>query len=204
VHGAYAEILVSLEQGRYPEGVRSRLTELYRELERARDPFAVAEVPSILSRLPDLTPAAMRYLTRIKTDDAEDVGRVLLELTGDDRFHRDQEWLHICRTAQWYQPRPFQALAERLEEVARSHGHALVAARALIAWGALSDEQDFSLADEIWPLTAAAWRPYVLVAIQRKAVAERDDRYLRWSGEERFLRNVADAIRDRPFNWRSL
>lgn len=204
VHSAHDELVNELRQGQYPAGVRSRVTEIYRELERGRDPHGLGDVPMILSRLPDLTPVAMRYLTRAKADDTGTVAASLLTITVGDRFHRDQEWIHICRTAMWFPARPHDELAGRMEEVARTHGHPLVRARALLAWGALSADDDFSLADELWPGTGSAWRPYLLLAVQRKAVTGRDDRYSRWSGEDRFLRDVADAVRDRPFNWRSL
>jgi hypothetical protein len=46
--------------------------------------------------------------------------------------------------------------------------------------------------------------PYVLVAIQDKETDARDSRYDAWSGEERFLRSVADHLRERRFRWSKL
>ena len=62
----------------------------------------------------------------------------------------------------------------------------------------------FSAVDAFWPEAEAPWRPYVLVAIQDKEVDGRNARYDAWSGEERFLRSVADHLRERRFRWSRL
>jgi hypothetical protein len=204
VHEEYDELLEALASDRIPADARSRLTEVYRELEKARDPYALEEIPQILLRLPDLTGIAVRYLAKAKAADANQAIAALLEVTKPGRFHRDQEWLHICRAAMWLRPRPSLETAARMDEVARQHEHPLIQARALLAWGAQSAPDDFSLADEFWPTAAASWRPYVLMSIQKKDEAGRDERYERWSGEERFLRSVADEIRAKQFPWQSL
>lgn len=201
VHGEYDELVDSLRRDEFPRNTRSRFVAVYRELERGRDPHALADVPEILVRLPDLTGSALRYLARARVEDANDARAAMLEVLGSARFHRDQEWLHICRAALSFTHRPSPAIAERLAEVAREHDHALVRARALLAWGSQSEDGDFDVADSFWPGAAAAWRPYVLVAIQAKDESARDERYDRWSGEERFLRVLADRIRDERFAW---
>lgn len=204
VHAEYDEVWARLSAGEYPEHVRSRLIAVFRELEKARDPHALADVPALLDRLPDLTWNALRYVAAARETSFEQAEAAFLGLTGDDRFHRDQEWLHICRAITWFRKRPAQALAERMDVMARGQANPLVRARALLAWGAMSADDDFSLADDLWPQLEGEWKPYGLIAIQRKSVGERDARYSEWGGEARFLRNVADQIRAKPFPWRQL
>jgi hypothetical protein len=204
VHDEYDDLLGTLASDRIPADARSRLTEVYRELEKARDPYALEELPQILLRLPDLTGIAVRYLAKAKSEDAEQAAAALLEVTKPGRFHRDQEWLHICRAGMWLRPRPSLGIAARMGRIARHHQHPLIQARALLAWGAQSAPDDFSLADEMWSGAAAPWRPYILMSIQKKDEAGRGERYRRWSGEERFLRNVANAIEAKQFAWQGL
>ena len=204
VHAEYDDLMATLQTGEYPEQARPRFIAVYRQLEKARDAYAFNDVPQVLERMPDLTPAAARYVARAPSDTADDARAVLLAVMSTERFHRDQEWLHLCRGGLWFPHRPSPSLAARFAEVARTHPHPLVRARALLAWGAQSDPEDFSLADEVWPTAAPEWRAYVLLSIQGKATTERDERYDRWSGEERFLRQVADQVRDNRFPWRSL
>lgn len=204
VHGAYDDLLVELDSPKMPGDARSRLIAVYRKLERAKDPYAIKDVPQILRRMPDLTDPAMRYVEAARPEDASQAREALLELLSPGRFHREQEWLHICRTIMRFRHRPSAELAHRMAEIGREHDHPLVRARALLAWGSQSVRDDFSLADELWPTSAAQWRAYVLVSIQNKPDAERDERYDRWSGEARFLRLLAGAIRQKPFRWKVL
>jgi hypothetical protein len=128
----------------------------------------------------------------------------LLALSEPDRFHRDSEWVHICRAFLWFPERPCTPLGDRMSDIAAAHDHPLVRARALLAWGAQSAAHDFSAADALWADAESAWRPYVLVAIQDKEADDRNTRYDAWSGEERFLRSVANHLRDRRFGWSKL
>jgi hypothetical protein len=155
----------------------------------------------VLVRLPDLTASAMRYLARSKSRDAATARQAMLEVMSPKRFHRDQEWLHICRAALTFAHRPSPEIADLLGRVAQTHDHPLVRARALLAWGAQSEPSDFSVADVFWPGAAATWRPYVVVAIQGKDEPGRDQRYDRWSGDGRFLRVLSDHIREQRFAW---
>lgn len=204
VHDEYDELLGELRSDRYPPNVRARLIAVYRELERGRDPYGLEEIPIVLTRMPHLTETAMRYLARAREEDAGDARAALLEVMGTERFHRDQEWLHMCRAALRLPHRPSVAVAERLAEVATTHPHPLVRARALLAWGSQSESDDFGIVDNFWPDADAEWRPYVLLAIQAKRPGRRDERYDSWSGEARFLRLLADEIRRQEFPWRSL
>lgn len=204
VHGEYDELLEELRNDRYPPNVRARLIEVYRSLEKGRDTYAVSEVPDILLRMPDLTWPAVRYVASTRATEAELAEPVLLHLLDADRFHREQEWLHICRAGLLWRRHPSLELASRLAEVAVAHEHPLVRARALLAWGKLSKDNDFDLADRYWRSGGRIWQPYVLLALQHKQIAERDRRYEDWSGEGRFLRRLAEAIQGQPFPWREL
>jgi hypothetical protein len=204
VHGEYDELFGELQADQYPLDARSRLIEVYRTLEKGRDIYAMRDIPGILARMPDLTWPAVRYLAAIRGEHAEAAEDVMLELLHRERFHREQEWLHLCRAGLFFRRRPAVTLAERFGEVALNHEHPLVRARALLAWGRLSGSSDFAIAESFWASASSAWQPYVLVALQHKAAAQRNGRYQDWSGEGRFLRSLANAIQARPFPWREL
>jgi hypothetical protein len=204
VHAEYDELLEGVRADEFAENTRSRFIAAYRELERGQDPYAIDGVPEVLTRLPDLTAQAVRYAARAARADPESGRDALLALTDPNRFHRDSEWVHICRAFVWFPERPCVPLADRISEIAAAHDHPLVRARALLAWGAQSAAEDFSTADAFWPGAEAPWRPYVLVAIQDKEADGRNARYDAWSGEERFLRSVADHLRERRFRWSKL
>jgi hypothetical protein len=204
VHEEYENLMFELDAPRLPSDAKHRLTAVYRALVRGRDPFAITDVPQVLLRMPDLTPEAMRYLAQTRAQDATAAREAFLGVLEPARFHRDQEWVHICRGIQQFRHRPSLSLADRMSEVARTHEHALVRARALLAWGSQSQSDDFTLADDAWLTAEAAWRAYVLVAIQHKQQQSRDARYERWSGEARFLGLLAGAVKKRPFQWRAL
>ena len=204
VHDEYDELLEGLRSDNFVENTRSRFIAVYRELERGQDPYAVEGVPEVLIRLPDLTSHAVRYAANASRADAESARDALLTLTVAGRFHRDSEWVHICRAFLTFSDRPCVPLAERMSDVAASHDHPLVRARALLAWGAQGTAADFATADAFWPDAEAPWRPYVLVAIQDRDLHGRNARYDAWSGEERFLRSVADVLRAQRFRWSKL
>jgi hypothetical protein len=107
----------------FPEKIRSRYIAVYRELERGQDPYAVDEVPEVLTRLPDVTRHATRYLAQAAQAAADSAPDALLALTEPDRFHRESEWVHICRAILWYPERPSTALGARTSEIASEHGH---------------------------------------------------------------------------------
>ena len=135
IRGEYDEVLEELRHDRYPADARSRLLEVYRELEKGRDVYAVRQVPEILLRLPDLTWPAVRYVSSTRSEEAKVAEDVMLVLLEDGRFHREQEWLHLCRAGLLMRRQPSPELAGRFGEIALTHEHALVRARALLAWG---------------------------------------------------------------------
>lgn len=204
IHEEYDELLEGVRADQFAEHTGSRFIAAYRELERGQDPYAIDTVPEVLTRLPDLTAHAVRYVARAARTDPESGRDALLALTEAGHFHRDSEWVHICRAFLFFPDRPSTPLAERMSEIAAAHDHPLVRARALLSWGAQSAAGDFSAADAFWPGAEAPWRPYVLLAIQDKEADGRDARYDAWSGEERFLRSVSDHLRDRRFRWSKL
>jgi len=166
--------------------------------------LAVADVPDMLLRFPDLSSAAMRYAAATAQQDLPGAVAAFLAVLDDDRFHREQELLGIFRAALRLPNGCSQELAAICERHAKASVSELVEARALLAWGAHSAADDFSVADAFWARTSAPWRPYVIVAIQSKEQAGRDERYERWSGDARFLRALADAVKGQPFQWKHL
>jgi len=204
VSAEYAELAPQVLAGNYPDAARSHLLEIYRELQALGEPLAVADVPDILLRFPDLSSAAMRYVAATAQADTEGAVAAFLTVLRDDRFHREQELLGIFRAALRLPIGCSTELAAVCKRHAGGSVSELVEARALLAWGAHNEADDFGAADEFWSRTTARWRPYALMAIQGKEPGERDERYDRWSGEARFLRSLADAVKEQPFQWKTL
>lgn len=204
VHEEHDELTEELRSDRYPPDVRARLTEVFRSLEKGRDTHAALSVPMILSRLPDLTWPAARYVSSLRREDAGTAEEVFTLLLEPGRFHREQEWLHLCRAGLALRRRPSEPIARRFGQIAMEHQSALVRARALLAWGRLSRDPDFAIADEFWLRSRREWQPYALVAIQRKDTGQRDIRYEDWSSEGRFLRTLSTEIQKRSFAWKEV
>ena len=200
----YWELATGIRQGKYPEKLRPRLIEVYRQLEAITDDIAVADVALVLQRFPDLTGPALRYVAKTASGSAESAVAAFLEILGDGRFHRDQELLLVYRACLWLPNRCSTALAEVLADHSCADRSWLLRSRALLAWGAQSDDLNFDAADRFWRDTEPDWRAYTLVAIQEKDRVGRDGRFDAWSGEGRFLRTLTEEIRKRPFQWRNL
>jgi hypothetical protein len=196
----YREVVNQLRADQYPPLFRPTLREIYRELRSARRPDVLGDIPELLTRFPDLTGDAMAYAAYVAEADGAGATNAFVTVLTGDRFHREQELLQICRWA-LYLP-PSEELAANLGELALTHEHALVRARALLAWGALSPVIDFSRADEFWREAERPWRAYPLVAIQDKDEAGRDARYAQWSGAGRLLDRLGRSIREERFSWR--
>ena len=193
-----------LEAGRYPEDVRTRLIDIFRSLEQAKDDYGVARVPVILRRRPDTTWPALRYIARLPAESRPTVDAALAEILAEDRFHRELEWLHMCRAAVLLRGDGSPPLAETFARLSREHPHPLVRARALLAWGRLSGLGDFAAADDFWSTTSDPWRPYAVVAIQEKTTEDRDARYEAWANAYYFLRELANTLKDKPLPWRTM
>ncbi|HYP56413.1 MAG TPA: RNA-directed DNA polymerase [Solirubrobacterales bacterium] len=180
---------------------RSDLTFALRALAQAKDPHAIADIPQMLLRIPGLTPVACRYLeTMAGTDHRGLVTTALVALT-TDRFHRAQEWLNILRAIQVIPERKGGQLVSLLTELVLSHEHPLVRARALLAWGAQSEPEDFEVVDQFFANEARPWLQYPVVAVQAKAEAQREERYQRWSGEGRGVARLAESVKSQRFAW---
>jgi hypothetical protein len=196
----YQEVAAKLRVDDYPQGFRATLRQIYRELRAAKREDALADLPELLNRFPDMTGEGAQYAAYIAEVNPAEVTRVFDVLLSDGRFHREQELLQICRSA-LYLPRN-DKLAGRFGTLALEHAHPLVRARALLAWGALSSPADFSVADEFWSRTHRPWRAYPFVAIQDKDTEARDDRYTRWGSAGRLLDHLAASIQENRFSWK--
>lgn len=204
VMSEYDEIIHGVRGGNYPEALRPRLTEIYRQLEALGETAQVSDVPEILQRFPDLTGPALRYAAHVAGGDIDVAVETFLKVLDNGRFHRDQEFLLIFRAVLWLPNGCSEDLADVLSDYSKQSATWLLRARALLGWGAHSLPHDFSAADEFWTAAGPGWRGYALVAIQNKNPLERDARYEQWSGEGRFLRNLADSIKEQPFQWRQI
>lgn len=204
VSAEYEEVIDAVRAGTFPKALRSRFIELYRQLEALRDIGPVADVSDVLQRFPDLTGPALRYVASTATTDTDRAVGAFLEVLDNRRFHRDHEFLLIFRAALWLPNGCSEDLADVLADYSKEGPTWLLRARALLAWGAHSRSDDFAPADEFWKAAGPGSQAYALVAIQGKDRDQRDARYDNWSGEGRFLRTLAEAIRERPFQWRSL
>jgi Reverse transcriptase (RNA-dependent DNA polymerase) len=198
VRGIFDSALAALGEDRYQ---RSEFTFALRQLSRAKDPHAITGIPQVLLRIPGLAPVACRYLESVSTAENRDtVTEALVQLTSD-RFHRVQEWLNILRSIQVIPDRGAKRLVPLLEKLSLHHEHPLVRARAVLAWGAQSGANDFSVADHFFAQEQRSWLEYALIAVQSKKNQGREERYLRWSGEGRGLARLADSIRSQRFAW---
>lgn len=200
----YDQLLEAVEDDDLPPGFRPMVTEVMRDLSSLRVPYALDQLPRLLERAPDLTGSAATYLASLRPGALPEVTAVFAELLAANRFVREHEKLKLCQGVLALPQRQAGELAEPLAAWALEDGNPLVRARALLAWGAQSREDDFSVVDRFWVRATTPWRLYALVAIQGKSRSSRDRRLDRWSGEGRFLGEIANALRMGPFGWRKL
>lgn len=180
---------------------RNDFTFAFRQLGRAKSPHALEALPQVLLRMPGLTANACRYLEELAKGEHRNGAAFALAEIASGRFHRTQEWLHILRAVQVIPGRGAESLVDRMASLIANHEHPLVRARALLAWGSQSEPTDFSVADRYFMTEPRQWLPYVLIAIQEKDEAQRNDRYSRWSGEGRSLAHLADSIKSERYGW---
>jgi hypothetical protein len=200
----YESLLRELRQGEYPEGFRPLLRNIYRELRAGGRPDVISDVPELLTRFPDLTGEAVLYVGRTGSHDAAAGLAAFSELLQPNRFHREQELVEVFHAALSMPPGSLEALTDRFAEFALKDSHPLVRARALLAWGAHSAEDDFQAAEGFWKTSARTWRIYPFVAIQDKEVAGRNERYELWSAEGRFLEQLGESLVALRFSWRRI
>jgi len=182
---------------------RNEFTFAFRQLGRARNAHALAEIPRVLLRMPGLTAPASRYLEAIASTSRSEVATVMATICSG-RFHRVQEWLHLLRVLQVLPNRAAANLSEQLSSMAMDHPDQLVRARALLAWGRQSAKDDFETADRYFLASPRPWLSYPIAAIQGKDLEERNIRYDRWSSEGRPLARLCESLKRERFKWSSI
>jgi hypothetical protein len=202
--GQYDELLASLDAVDLPKRFQSRTRAALRELTALKHAHALDQIPRLLTRAPDLTRDALGYVAAVAKSEASAAAQVFSELLRSDRFMRDFEKLELCQAVLALPTGTGAALAKPLGEWALKAKHPLVRARALLAWGAQSAQDNFEVGDKFWRKATAQWQPYVLIAVQRKEAVERDARYERWSSSGRFLGRLATLLKQDPIAWRKL
>lgn len=200
----YRRALSQLSEHDLPAGFQPEVVAALRDLAALREPVDLEQIPALVRRAPDITGEALRYIVEVGREDRLLATSVFHDLLGKDRFMRELEKVQLAQAILMLGPRVAPTLAAPMAEVALSDPHSLVRARALLSWGAQSDELDFETADRFWAAATPAWRPYALVAIQAKNEALRNDRYDRWSGEGRFLGQLANLLKQTPIGWRKV
>jgi Reverse transcriptase (RNA-dependent DNA polymerase) len=200
----YDKLLASLNDVDLPKRFQPRASAALRELKALKHPHALDQIPHLLTRAPDLTRDALNYVAGVSLIEPEVATKVFAVLLGSDRFLRDFEKLELCQAVLALPEGTNEKLAKPLGQWALKAEHRLVRARALLAWGAQSAEHDFSVADKFWRTAKPQWQPYVLVAVQRKNIKERDKRYKSWSSSGRFLDRLSTLLRSQPIAWRKL
>ena len=179
---------------------RSEFTFAFQQLARHKSPHAVAALPGVLLRMPGLTAPACRYLETVASSSPAAVLATLEKIT-DARFHRSQEWLHLLRACQRLPSDTGIEIAPRLKDLAETHVHELVRARALLSWGRLSHADEFDLVDSFMEKEGRRWYSYAVVAVQGKETSGRNTRYDEWGKEGRSLAWLVDSVRGQPFAW---
>jgi hypothetical protein len=201
---AYETLLESLDAVDLPKRFQPRVREVLRDLTALKHPHSLERIPHLLMRSPDLTREAVRYVASVARTAPEDANSVFSELLEADRFMRDIEKLDLCHAILALPKGGGSILAPPLGKLALEAEHPLVRARALLAWGAQSRADDFSVADRFWRSATAQWQPYVLLAVQSKTEDARNERYSRWSSSGRFLGRLVTLLRRSPIGWRKL
>jgi hypothetical protein len=198
------ELVQMLGDDTLPSSFYTDMSLVYRQFEKLGDPQGLAEIPQVLVRAPDLSNVAMRYAASVAGSHPAPVRAVFSAVLSKERFARDFEKLNICHRALKLQPHASSDLDERLAHLALNDGHALIRAKALLAWGRHARAGDFETADRFLGACEPEWRVYALIAIQGKTRAARDERYREWAGEGSGLGAVAAMVKSKPIAWSKL
>jgi hypothetical protein len=202
IRGLFDDAIQALHRDEFRRG---EFIVALQELGRAEDGHGLLELPYVLLRLPGLTKAATSYMADVTSPAHREALVAALEtMVLEERFHRPQEWRHILRAVVVAGDQVAATLVPKLQQLARSHEHALVRCRALLAWGRQSTLDDFGAADEFFRRERRDRLGYALVAIQAKATEPRNSRYESWSSEGRALANLATSLRGRMLAWHSI
>jgi Reverse transcriptase (RNA-dependent DNA polymerase) len=197
----HAELLEEIRTRPYRDGTRRALRDGYRALAATGSTAGLADVPDVLVRFPDLVRPAMRYVAAMARANAPSAFEAFRTVLASSTFWREEELLELCQAALRMPPETSGSLAARFASLASEHPSALVRARAVLAWGALSEPGDFSVADDFWRSTPGSWSIYPIVAIQAKVAAGRNRRYAGWRAASLGVAALAEAIARRPFAW---
>jgi hypothetical protein len=184
-----------------PRGFQPLVTAILRDLARAKYPYGLEQIPRLLDRAPALTGQAASYLAAVSRQDPDGVISAFKSLLEGRHIVREQERIEVCVSILSLKLRTAPELLPTLKDWALSDPHPLVRARALLAWGAQSPADDFTVVNDFWRRSTSPWRLYALAAIQGKDTKRRNARFERWSGEGRILGEVATALRKQPLKW---
>lgn len=182
-----------------PPRFQSRMISVVRDLGGLGLPHRLDEMAQVVARAPDLTYAVLRYVASTAGKDLGAATDSFLAVLDAEIYLREYEKLAVCKAA--LAMPPTIEFAEPFGELAASDTSQLVRARALLAWGMHSNDHEFTAADDFWSTTSSTWKAYPLVAIQAKDSRERDARFKRWSGEGRYLGQLAEELKTHPIRW---
>ncbi len=169
-----------------------------------RSSYALDDVSNVIIRCPDLTRDAIVYAGYASETDVEAATGAPSTILERETFHREQEQLHICRGALYFGAIPALTLAAVFADWAHTSPYPLVQARALLAWGYLSEPGDVAAAERFWERVGRRWRGYPIVAIQAKDQDARTRLYDRWRGSSRGLDLVIEQVEAGLFSWRRI
>lgn len=200
----FGRLMSDLEAEDLPSAFSADMGLVLRKLEAIGDAQAVAMIPDILRRVPDIVDTAMRYVATVASSDSEAAIGVFSEVLRAGRSSRDFEKLATCNRALSLPAGDGRALASVLKDIALHDANPLIRAKALVAWGKHSDATDISVVESFLRAADPGWRMYAFVALQDKAPDQRDHAYNRWGGTSPGLKEVADLLRGSPIRWSKL
>lgn len=186
-----------------PEDFHSDARQALSKLEAIGDAYAVDTIPQLLQRAPDLTDQALRYVVAAAKSIPKRAAAVFTALLSKEHAGRDHERLVACHRALSL-PKKSASLAKPLGSLASRDTHALVRAKALVAWGRHSKPDEFDVVDRFLASAEPEWRTYAFVAIQRKDKVGRTSRMKKWGGGGGELGAVADQLGSNPIKWTRL
>ena len=95
----YDRLTAGLEEDDLPPNFHADMGHLLRRLQSIEDPHAVASIPDVVRRAPDLADNAMRYVAGVASVDPSGAVSVFAEVLKKERFARDFEKLSTCHRA---------------------------------------------------------------------------------------------------------
>jgi hypothetical protein len=200
----YENTIEAIRRGEPPAAVRPILRVALRRLGRESDPVAIADVPELVRRFPDLVRPLMRYAAAISSADEKSSHAAFDAVLQQPQLLRDQERIHVCVAALGLHDRSSTRLAAKFGRLAREDPNGLVRARALLAWGLLGRRNEFQVASDFMETAPVQFHAYAVVAIQGRRRADRDQRYDKWSTASTELRLLTRSIRRKRIPWNEI